>query len=181
MSVTGRESGWRVLVRVYEGKRFSVERRRIPVGEGREHEVDLVIHPGAAVILPVLDDGRIVMVSNVRPAAGDTLLELPAGTIDPPESPRECAERELTEETGYRAASLTPLVSFFASPGICTEKMHVFVARGLQAGKQELDAGEQIEMRIMEYDELLAAVRDGRIVDGKTIAALLYFDRFARG
>jgi ADP-ribose pyrophosphatase len=174
-------SGAVTVRRIYDGKRFALEKRSVAGADGRVHEHEIIVHPGAAVILPLLDDGRIVMVSNVRPAAGATLLELPAGTIDPPESPRECAERELTEETGYRASSLAPLVSFFASPGICTEKMHVFVARGLAAGPQELDAGEQIETRIMEYDELLAAVRDGRIVDGKTIAALLYFDRFARG
>lgn len=165
---------------VYAGKRFVIE-KRLHLAHGREHEYEVVVHPGAAVILPILDDGRVVLVSNVRPAAGGTLLELPAGTIDPPETPRACAERELTEETGYRAGRLTPLLAFFASPGICTEKMHVFVARGLTAGERALDEGEQIETRTMEYDEVLAAIQEGRIVDGKTIAALLYFDRFGRG
>ena len=164
---------------VYAGRKFTIE-KRVYRTNGGEHEYDVIVHPGAAVILPILDDGRIVLVANVRPAAGDTLLELPAGTIDPPETPRACAARELTEETGYRASLLTPLMAFYASPGICTEKMHVFVARGLTAGERELDAGEQIETRVMEYDDVLTAVFEGRIVDGNTIAALLYFDRFAR-
>lgn len=165
---------------VYAGRKFTIEKRILPASGGREHEYEVIVHPGAAVILPILDDGRIVMVSVKRPAAGDTLLELPAGTIDPPESPRSCAERELSEETGYRAASLTPLVSFFASPGICTEKMHVFVARELTAGKTALEAGEEIQTRMVKLEEALAEIGDGRIVDGKTIAALLYYDRFGR-
>ena len=108
------------------------------------------------------------------------LLELPAGTLDPPESPLECARRELAEETGYRAGRLAPLLSFYSTPGICDEQMHVFTAHDLTSGPPAPEAGEQIRVVSMTTDEALAAIGDQRIVDGKPIAALLYYNQFVR-
>lgn len=163
---------------VFEGHRFRVERRAYAV-RGTPHQYDIIVHPGAAVILPVLDDGRLVLIRNYRVAVGEDLLELPAGTLEPGEAPATCVVRELAEETGYRAGQVTPLVSFYSSPGILTERMHTFVATQLTPGPTELDAGEEIEVTTMTLAEALAAVRAGRITDGKTILALLYYERFA--
>jgi len=163
---------------VLTARRFVVRRRQRPARDGKLHTYEIVEHPGAAVILPLLDDGRVVLISNYRIALDRELLELPAGTLDPPESPLECARRELAEETGYQAGSLTPLVAFYSTPGICTEQMHVFVARDLRPGPQALGAGEEIRLEPMDYAEALRAVGDGRIVDAKTIAALLYYHQY---
>ena len=163
---------------VYEGAKFRVERHDVPARDGELRGYDLIVHPGAAVVLPILDDGRIVVIRNHRFAVGQDLLELPAGTIDPPESPIECARRELTEETGYRTEKLERLLSFYSTPGICNECLHAFVATELVAGETALDPGERIEIAPMEYDQALEAIGDGTITDAKTIVALLYYDRY---
>jgi ADP-ribose pyrophosphatase len=117
-----------------------------------------------------------VLIRNWRPSAGRELLELPAGTLEPGEAPRECAIRELEEETGYRAARLEPLAEFFTSPGICTERMYGFVARELTRTQQQLDAGEQIRVEPMPPDKVLQQLKSGTLEDGKSIAVLaLYF------
>src|SRR5262249_10806842 len=113
---------------VFEGRKFRVERSTRTEIDGHQRVLEVIRHPGAAVILPILDAGRIVLIQNYRPAIERELLELPAGTIDPPESPLTCALRELKEETGYTAQQISPLVSFYSTPGICDEQMHVFVA-----------------------------------------------------
>jgi ADP-ribose pyrophosphatase len=140
----------------------------------------VIVHPGAAVILPLLDDGSVVLIRNRRIATGQTLLELPAGTLEPPEPPIECARRELEEETGYRAARLVELLRFYSAPGFCNELLHAFVATGLTPGRTALEAGEQIETEPQPFEDALRAIRDGRIIDAKTIATLLYYDRFGR-
>jgi ADP-ribose pyrophosphatase len=157
----------------YEGLRFNVERLKVRSSRGQMHAWDVVRHPGAAVILPITDDGRVVFVCNVRMPLEGTLLELPAGTLEPPEPPIEAAARELTEETGYTAATVEPLAEFYTAPGFCSELMHAFVATGLTAGRQNLDAGEQIIVEHVAYDDAIAMCLDGRLRDAKSIAALL--------
>ncbi|MEM9069334.1 MAG: NUDIX hydrolase [Myxococcota bacterium] len=132
----------------------------------------LVRHPGAVVILPILSDGRLVFVKNRRFAIDEVLLELPAGTLEG-ESPEETAARELQEETGYRAASLRALGSFYSAPGFCDERMHAFVARDLHAGAQSLDPTEEIEVALHTPGEVDTLIQKGAIIDGKTLAALL--------
>ncbi len=165
---------------VFEGRRIRVETLRIRDRDGRQRDYERVVHPGAAVVLPLLDDGRVVLIRQRRYAIGHELLELPAGTVDPPESPMTCALRELAEETGYRAGRLRPLVSFYSTPGFCTERLHAFLAEALEPGETAPDPGEDIRQVPMEYDEAIGAIADGRITDGKTIVALLYYDRFER-
>lgn len=166
--------------RIHAGEKFALE--RWSEGTGAEsRQWDIVVHPGAAVILPWLDETRIVMIRNRRVTVGRSLVELPAGTLAPSEAPLDAARRELQEETGYCAASLTPLVSFFSSPGFSTERMHVFEARGLTPGPTRLEADEQIDVVVMEYDLALREVERGGIVDAKTMLALLYYDRFRPG
>lgn len=165
---------------VFEGRKFGVERRKVEIN-GRPHVFDIVRHPGAAVVLPILADGRIVLIHNYRVAVGQELLEVPAGTIDNAEPAIECAARELAEETGYRAGRLTPLVTCFSSPGILSERMEAFLATELTPGPTAHESGEQIRVTTMSLGDALDAIRGGKITDGKTILTVLYYDRFIRG
>jgi ADP-ribose pyrophosphatase len=159
---------------LFQGRRFRVE-RHVEIGpDGREHAWEFVRHPGAAVILPLLDDGRLCLVRNSRPAVRETVIELPAGTLEPGEDPAETARRELAEETGYRAGRIEHLTSFYSSPGIFDEKMHLYLARDLTAGPMSLDPGEQLEPLLCSWEEALAMIHRGEIHDGKTLAGLLY-------
>ncbi|MEQ8210151.1 MAG: NUDIX hydrolase [Lacipirellulaceae bacterium] len=160
-----------------ETARFRVVERYQPTREGEPDAVrQVVLHPGAAVILPLLDDGRICLIRNLRVAVGKELIELPAGTLDPGEPPLETAQRELQEETGYTAEHWRELPGFFMSPGILNERMHVFVAEGLTAGHHAREAGEQIENSLVDADEAIAMVRRGEIEDAKSVATLLMWN-----
>jgi ADP-ribose pyrophosphatase len=165
----------------YQAKKFRVERLDVRAADGSLHVYDIVTHAGAAVILPLLDDGRVVLIHNQRPAVDAELLELPAGTLDNDEPPIECARRELAEETGYQAGRLKPLVWFYSTPGICNERLHAFLAADLTPGRTEHEPTERIRVAPMEYAEALRAIDDGRIVDAKTMVTLLYYDRYIRG
>jgi ADP-ribose pyrophosphatase len=161
-----------VLVR---GSRFNVERRLLPKRGGGNETREVVVHPGSVVILPLLDDGRIVLIRNLRFSVNRTLWELPAGTRDPAEPVEHCAARELEEETGYRADELTPLLAFYPAPGIADERMFAFVARGLTPVGQQLDATEQIEVHPTPLDEVLRMIKAGAVEDAKTIATVLFW------
>ena len=165
---------------LYQAKRFRVERVTQESADGSRHAKDVVRHPGAVAIVPLLDDGRICFVDNYRVAVGERLVEIPAGTLEPPEEPIKTALRELAEETGYRAAHIEHLATFCMSPGILDERMHIFAAWGLTAGDMALEAGEDIRVLHLSWQEALAMVHDGRIHDAKSVAALLYYDTFHR-
>lgn len=166
-------------VLIHRGSKFELRARSVPTRGGGHVRREVVVHPGAVVLLPLLDDGRIVLIRNHRFSVDRALWELPAGTLEPGEPVERCAARELEEETGYRAGALAPLTAFYASPGITDERMHVFLATGLRPSAQDLDATERIEVFPTEVEEARAMIRDGRIEDGKTIAALLYWLAFA--
>lgn len=167
--------------RIFDGPRWSIDRFTIHHSDGSTVDRDYIVHPGSVIILPLLDDGRIVMIRNWRHSVHQHLWELPAGTIEPPdEDPRVCADRELTEETGYTATMLTPLLSFFAAPGMADEYMRAYTATGLTEAEQNLDAAEHIIVEPVAADETKAMIEDGRIQDSKTIATLLYWHTFAR-
>lgn len=159
---------------VLVGSRFNVERRWLPRSDGGTEAREVIVHPGSVVILPLLDDGRIVLIKNRRFSVERTLWELPAGTRDPKEPVALCAARELEEETGYRAATLTPLLQFYPAPGVSDERMHAFVATGLTQAAQHLDATEQIEVFPLPADEVLRMLQRGEIEDAKSIATLLF-------
>ncbi len=155
-----------------KARRFNVERRQVDIPGHGTVDRELVVHPGAVLILPLLDDATVVMIHNYRFSAGTELLELPAGTLEPPEPPIACAARELEEETGYVAAQIEPLCRFYTSPGFTNELMECFVATGLRQTAQATEPGEQIRVEPMPLTAALNACVDGRIIDGKTIAAL---------
>lgn len=156
---------------------FKVIKERVRLPDGAEQDYFFCQHPGAVGVLPVDEDGRVLMVRQFRQPADDALLEIPAGKIDPGEDPWLCGRRELLEETGYECEELELLSTFFASPGMTDEKIHVFVGRGLKAAAPAptLDGDEPISLEWMERDELLHAVNDGRIVDAKSIIAITLF------
>ena len=151
---------------------FRVESRVYAATGGRRFTRDVVVHPGAVVILPRLADGRIVFVRNHRYTVGRVLLELPAGTRAPGEEPVETARRELIEETGYRAQTIEPIAAFFTSPGVLTEQMWAFEATGLEQVGQALEEGEQIEVAEIAHGEVRRMLTAGEFMDGKTIAVL---------
>jgi ADP-ribose pyrophosphatase len=133
------------------------------------------------VIVPLLDDGRVCLIRNWRIAVNETLIELPAGTLEPPEPPEKTAERELIEETGYRAKSIQFLHAFYLSPGILDEKMHLYLATGLTAGETAREEGEEIENWLVPLDEAVQMVFRGEIKDAKSIVGLLWAWRLNRG
>ena len=135
----------------------------------------VVVHPGAVVIVPILDNGDIVMIKNRRWQVGATLLEFPAGTIEPDEEIERCARRELIEETGFEASTMKLIHRFFALPGISTEVMHVYAARGLAKVGQRLEPDEEIDVVHLSFEQLLGATASGEVVDGKTLAVIALF------
>ncbi len=136
-------------------------------------------HPGAVAIIPLLDGDRVCLIRNNRLAVGKTLVELPAGTLEPAELPQRTAERELQEETGYTAANWHELNGFFMSPGILNERMHLFVARDLTPGLPAREAGEEIDNLVVSWDEAIAMALRGEIEDAKSLAGLLLWDKLA--
>lgn len=154
-----------------KGRVFSVERREFAEAGGKTVVREVVVHPGAVVILPILDDKRIAILHHFRRATGEELIELPAGTMEPDEKPIETATRELEEETGYKCGTIEPFVDFYTTPGFCNEYIHTFVARDLSEG-QRLDSTERIRVEIMTWDDIREAMRTNKIRDAKTLAVL---------
>jgi ADP-ribose pyrophosphatase len=165
---------------IYAGKKIRMEIHHLEAEDGHRFQKEIIVHPGAVVIVPFLAADTILLISNRRYAVGQILVELPAGTLDKGESPMNAAGRELMEETGYVAARMKPLLNFFASPGIMSEKMYVFAAYDLKPGTKALEAGEEIEVLPTKWDDAVKMIRTGEIQDGKTIATLLAYDRFYR-
>jgi len=157
-------------------QRFRVVRVTEACTDGSRRQREVIRHPGSVVIVPLVSPHEVCLVEVVRVAVGRTLLELPAGTLDRVESLEEAAQRELAEETGYRAGRIMPVGSMWMSPGILRERMHLFVAEELTAGPQALEPGEQIRTRVVAWEEAVAMCLDGRIDDAKTIAGLLLTD-----
>ncbi len=160
-----------------ESRVFRVVRVSNPQAPGGGHVRDIVEHPGAVAIVPLVDGDHVCLIYNDRVATGKTLVELPAGTIDPGEAPSETAARELIEETGYRAGRIEPLAEFFTSPGICSERMHLFLATDLTPGSMALEGGEQIKPFVVPWSEAVRMALGGEIEDGKSLIGILLYDR----
>jgi ADP-ribose diphosphatase len=169
------ETAARVLQhrRVYEGRVLSLDVDEVSEPGGVRGTREVVRQSGSVAALPVLDDGRIVLVRQYRYAVGEQVWELPAGRRDPGESPEAGARRELEEELGLRAGSLEPLSTFWTTPGFCDEVMHLFRATGLEPVPARPEADERIEPGTFTLDEAMEMVRRGEIREGKTLVALL--------
>jgi ADP-ribose pyrophosphatase len=164
---------------VFQGRIFDIRIDEIREGE-LEYSREVVVHKGSAVIIPVFDDGTVALVRQYRHAAGDYLLEIPAGTLNEGEEPMIGAVRELEEEIGVRAAHVRKLTEFYVSPGFLTEKMHLYMATGLTEVGQKLEEDENLTIERYSFDELTEMIRDGRIVDAKTmVGVMLAYDRYS--
>jgi len=159
--------------RLYEGRVLSLDVDEVSEPGGVMGTREVVRQTGSVAALPVLDDGRIVLVRQYRYAVSDFVWELPAGRRDPSESPEAGARRELEEEVGLRAASLEPISTFWTTPGFCDEVMHLFRATGLESIPARPEADERIEPGTFTLDEAMAMVTRGEIREGKTLVALL--------
>jgi ADP-ribose pyrophosphatase len=162
---------------VYTGRRVSVAVDTFTAPDGTTIRRDCILHPGAVVILPILDAEHVVLLRNQRWVVGETLWEVPAGTREPDEPLEECAKRELLEETGYTAARWTSLGFLYASPGVMNEKLHLFVAEQLTPGQMAPEADEELEPVTVRLDEAVRMCLNGEIKDAKTITALLLWER----
>jgi len=163
---------------VYAGKVFGIRRDEVIEPSGVRTTREMITHPGSVVVLPVLADGRVLLIQQYRYAARQYLWELVAGRMDPGETPIEGAARELKEETGYRAKRLKIFLEFFPTPGFLEEKMYVLLAEGLTAGKAEPEDDEKIIARAYTQKQLEEMLRKGKLRDAKTIAGVLYYLRF---
>ncbi len=158
---------------VFRGRVFRVRRDWVQRADGRVVTWDVVEHHGAVTMVPVDEDGQVWFVRQYRHAVGETILEFPAGTLEPGEAPLACAQRELAEEIGRAAARWTRLGAFYLAPGYSTEHMVVFLARDLRPAQAALDADEILRPERYPIAEVDQWMRDGRIRDAKTLAAWL--------
>lgn len=166
---------------VYTGRRVSVAVDTFTAPDGTTVRRDFIQHPGAVVILPVLDAERVVLLRNHRWVVGETLWEVPAGTREPNEPLEACAKRELEEETGYTAAKWTYLGFLYASPGVMNEQLHLYVAEELTAGTMCPEADEELEPVTVPLAEAVRMCLAGEVKDAKTITSLLLWERKVRG
>ena len=171
MAANGPSAPIRTLL--HKGRKFDFELIEFPGSDGTMLRREVVRHPGAVVILPILDDGRIVLIRNHRPSLDQPLFELPAGTLEPPESPESCAGRELIEETGYRAATIRSLGRFYTSPGLSDELMRAYAATGLVHVGQRLEPDERLTVHPVPAARALEMVDSGELMDGKSMLTLL--------
>lgn len=162
--------------RIYTGRIIKLYNDKINI-QNKFLSRELVVHPGSVVIIPILNDktNNIILIKQFRYAINKTILELPAGTLKKNETPLSCAKRELQEETGYRAKFFKKIAEFYPSPGIMTEKMHLFIAKNLVKSKQNFDIDEKIKVIVINLDKTIKMILKGHIKDAKTISGLLLY------
>lgn len=165
---------------LFEGLVVDIEQMEVRIGAKGWHTFQVVRHPGGVGVVPLHEDGTVTLIRQLRPSVEATLLEIPAGRLDPGEEPAACGLRELAEETGLSAARLDLLGTVLTSPGVFDERIHLFLATGLTQGEAAPEHYEEIETVRLPLEEALSMAADGRIRDGKTICALFRTERMAR-
>ena len=162
----------------FRGAFLDVRRDRVRLPDGRDAQREYIVHPGAAMVVPLLPDGRFLMERQYRHPMGRVMLEFPAGKLDPGEPPEACARRELREETGYQAAAWAHAGAMHNAIAYSTEVIHVFFARDLVQGVRRLDEGEFLDLVAIEPAALDAACARGEVTDAKTLVGLLWWHRW---
>lgn len=165
---------------LYEGKVFRLQRDLVIEPGGVRAERDIIVHSGSVVILPVFEDGRVLLIRQYRHSVGEFLWELVAGRKEPRETPLAAARRELIEETGYRAKRLRKLLRVVPTPGFVSEWMWVFAAEGLTPGAAQPEADERITARSFTWKQAERMIQRGTLRDAKSICAILYYPRFVK-
>ena len=161
------------ITNLYNGKIFNVALEKVTLPNGVIKDREVVRHPGAAAMVPLLDDGNVVLVKQHRHAVNNYLWEIPAGTLEPDEEPVACARRELIEETGYEANNFDKLTEILPAPGYTDESIHIFLATGLNAVGQKLEDDEILTVQPTPFDKAIEMIKTGEIQDAKTIVGLL--------
>ncbi len=161
------------ITSLYNGKIFNVALEKVTLPNGVTKDREVVRHPGAAAMVPLLDDGNVVLVKQYRHAVNNYLWEIPAGTLEPDEEPMACAERELVEETGYEATNFDKLTEILPAPGYTDEHIHIFLATGLTLAEQRLEDDEVLTVQPTPFDKAIEMIKAGEIQDAKTIVGLL--------
>ena len=158
---------------IYQGRVFTMVRENVTLDNGVTVDIDTIRHPGASAIVPLTAEGSVILIRQYRHSVGGYIWEIPAGTLNPHEPPRVCAERELAEETGYAAASWRKLGEIVPVPGYSNERIHLFLATDLTPAVQNLDADEVLAVHEFPFETATAMIAGGDIQDAKTICALL--------
>jgi len=171
--------------RLYTGKVINLDRDTVRFPDGSTGQLEMVRHPGASAVVALLDeprapDPRVLLIKQFRHAADNFIWEIPAGRLDPGETPSTCAQRELEEETGMSADVLARLTTIYTTPGFTDEKIHIFLATGMKPGKHRREPDEFMEVHTKRWTEVMAMTRTGEIKDGKTLAGLMYVECFRR-
>ena len=172
--------------RRYLGRVLNLDLDTVRFPDGSIGQLEMIRHPGAAAVLPLLDDPgapepRVVLIRQFRHAADDFIWEIPAGRLDPGETPEACARRELAEETGMRASEISPLTTIYTTPGFTDERIHLFLARGLRDGTPRREADEFLEVHLKAWSDVMEMMERGVIQDAKTLVALMYARTFRLG
>ncbi len=171
--------------RLYSGRIVNLDLDRVRFPDDSVGELEMLRHPGAAAVVPFHDpyggaDPRVVLLRQFRHAADGYIWEVPAGRLDAGERPETCAERELEEETGMRARRLERLTTIHTTPGFTDERIHLFLADGLEPGAEHREADEFMELHTLRWSEVMGRVERGEISDGKTLVSLLFVQSFRR-
>jgi len=161
-----------VTKQIYKGRVVTLNIETVVLPNGVTVDLETIRHPGASAVVPLKDDGTVVLIRQFRHAAGGFIYEIPAGKLNLGEDPLSCAARELEEEIGYRASSLSLLSSIFTAPGFADEVIHVYKATGLIPGRQQLDRDEVLEVVELSLSDAVKKIEDGTIRDAKTIVGL---------
>ncbi|RVU54952.1 NUDIX hydrolase [Anaerosphaera multitolerans] len=166
--------------KIYEGRIVSLKVETVELPDRMYSKREIVEHDPASAIVALMENDDVILIKQYRKAVDKILYEIPAGILEKNESPKECAVRELREETGFIAKDIEYIIEFYPSPGFCTEKIYVFLARGLEKSEKDLDEDEFIDCEIVPFDKVLKMIELGEIVDGKTISAILTYNEIRR-
>ena len=171
--------------RLYSGRIVNLDLDAVRFPDDSVGQLEMLRHPGAAAVVPFLDppggaDPRVVLIRQFRHAADGYIWEVPAGRLDVGEPPESCAARELEEETGMRARQLARLTTIYTTPGFTDERIHLFLADGLEPGAEHREADEFMELHTLRWSQVLGMIERGEIVDGKSLVSLLFVQTFRR-